>query len=80
MPADVLVRTLEAGMIEAGITSAEVVAGDLWELPPERSKPVVDSMLEGHGFPMVLANERVVCVDGVDVQTVVSALRDGDAA
>ena len=42
MPADMLVQALEAGVVQAGITSAEVVAGDLWELPPEKSKPVVD--------------------------------------
>ena len=78
MPADMLVETLEAGIAKAGITSAKVVAGDLWELPPEKSGPVVDSMMEGHGFPMVLAGECVVCVDGVDVATVVSALRDSE--
>jgi len=74
MPAEVLVRSLEAGISKAGVTTAEVVAGDLWELPREMSTPVVDEMIAGHGFPMVLLGERVVCMDGIDVDAVVKEL------
>jgi len=69
-----LVRSLEKGLAEAGVAAVEVVAGDMWELPPEMSTPIVDKMIEGAGFPMVLAGSRVVCTDGVDLQTVVSEL------
>ena len=67
-------RTLEQALAEAGVASAEVVSGDIWELPPEMSVPVVDKMVEGLGFPMVIAGNRVVCTDGVDPAAVVSEL------
>lgn len=74
MPAEMLVRSLEAGISKAGVTTAEVVAGDLWELPHEMSTPVVDEMVAGQGFPMVLVDKRVVCVGGIDVDAVVKEL------
>ena len=74
MPVEWLVRTVEDGLAKAGVDSAEVVASDLWELPAEMSTPIVDEMLAGHGFPMVLAGERVVCFDGIDLDAIVRGL------
>ena len=73
-PVETLVRVLEQALAEAGVTAAEVVSSDIWELPPEMSVPIVDKMVEGRGFPMVLAGNRVVCTDGVDSAAVVSEL------
>ena len=38
------------------------------------STPVIDKMVAGQGFPMVLVDKRVVCVDGIDVDAVVHEL------
>ena len=74
MPAEILIGSIEKGLAEAGITSAEVVSGDLWKLPREMNQPCVDEMVTGKGFPMVMVDDRVVCVDGIDVDAIIQEL------
>ena len=74
VPDEIIVGSLAAGLTKAGITSAEVVAEDMWELPPEMTTPVVDEMIAGHDFPMVMIDKRVICMDGINVDAVVKEL------
>lgn len=73
MPADYLVSTLEAGLTEAGIGPAEVSAAEIYQLLPEETTAVIDEMVAGSQFPMVLVGDRVVCTGGVDLQVIIGA-------
>ena len=75
MPTEWLVGMLREGLAGAGLDAGEITADDLWGLPGHLSTPVVDEMVAGHDFPMVIVGDRVVCVGGVDVDSVVEALR-----
>jgi len=73
MPADWLVRTVEDRLAQEGIGPAEVVAAEIYELSPEQTTAILDEMVGGAPFPMVLVGERVVCTGGVDLEAVLEA-------
>ncbi len=80
MPVEYLVNTLKGGLAAAGIDWVEVVPGDMWELPPEVTTPVIDEVMAGHDFPMVLVDNRIACMNGIDVEAVVQALSSEKAS
>jgi len=61
-------------MEDAGVHAEVVVAEDLWDLPEALSTAVVDEIVEGHDFPMVAVGGRVICVGGIDMDSVVREL------
>lgn len=76
-PREVLARTLKAGLSAAAVEVADIRAGDmgeLSELPDAARHAVLDEIVAGSDFPMVVVGERVACVGGVDVSAVVAAL------
>ncbi len=74
MPTEPLAATLEQGLTAACADFIEVVEAGLGELPQDAVTAVVDEMVAGSQFPIVLVGARVACVGGVDLQAVLQVL------
>lgn len=72
MPAEGLVALVEEKLRAADIGSVEVVSAELYDLAGQASIAVVDEMVVGSDFPMVLVADRVVCTGDVDLDAIVA--------
>jgi hypothetical protein len=73
MPAETVAEALERALADAGLTSAEVTVAEIYQLSPAESSVIIDEMVAGAEFPMVLVGERVACTGAVDLQAVLEA-------
>lgn len=73
MPVDMLAKMLEESLSSAGVGPAEVITAEIYQLSPQASTVVIDEMVAGAAFPMVLVGDRVVCTGGVDLPAVLEA-------
>jgi len=77
MPTAWRVHALEARLRAEGL-DAPVSDCDVYSLPAEECTRLVDVLIaEQTSFPMVLVDGTVVCHAGVDLDTVVQAVRGG---
>lgn len=74
MPTEWFVSVLQRALDAAGVAEVQVESADLYELPQASITAVVDEMVTGSEFPMVLVDDRVVCVGGVRPEAVLGAL------
>ncbi len=73
MPAETVTEALERALADAGLGPAEVTIAEIYQLSPAESTVIIDEMVAGAEFPMVLVGERVACTGTVDLQAVLEA-------
>jgi hypothetical protein len=74
MPTEWFVNIVERAITSAGITQADVSGCELYDLEPAAMHSVMDQVVAGHEFPMVLVGNRVACVGGVNADAVLDAI------
>lgn len=72
MPAEQLVTMIEQRLAAADLGPVEVVAAELFDLAGQASTAVVDEMIFGSDFPMVLVADSVVCTGSVDFDAILA--------
>lgn len=78
MPSAWRVHVLGERLRAAGFR-AEVGECDIYSLSAGLRKPVTDAIVADHAcFPMVLVGDVVACHSGVDIDTVLRAVREAD--
>lgn len=73
MPAEWFVSAIEERLAAAGKADTQVITAEIYQLTPGESTVVIDEMVAGSEFPMVVVGDRVVCTGGVDLQAVLEA-------
>jgi hypothetical protein len=74
MPAGWHLAALHAALKSTGVADVDVAESDIYGLPPKAASSVVDKMVTGGEFPMVIIDDDVVCEGGVDAGAVAQAL------